>query len=60
MGDISTKSRYFINDWCLGQIVSFYSCNYGENFHRLPRHAHRQRIALWVISPRSILAYNLS
>jgi hypothetical protein len=25
----STKSRYFINDWYLGQIFSLYTCNYG-------------------------------
>jgi hypothetical protein len=29
MGDTSTKSRYFINDWYLGQIFSLYTCNYG-------------------------------
>jgi hypothetical protein len=29
MGDTSTKSRYFINDWYLEQIFSLYSCNYG-------------------------------
>jgi hypothetical protein len=30
MGDTSTKSRYFINDWYLEQIVSFYSCKGGN------------------------------
>jgi hypothetical protein len=25
----STKCRYFINDWYLGQIFSLYTCNYG-------------------------------
>jgi len=29
MGDTSTKSQYFINDWYLGQIFSLYTCNYG-------------------------------
>jgi hypothetical protein len=29
IGDTSTKSRYFINDWYLGQIFSLYTCNYG-------------------------------
>ena len=29
MGDTSTKSRYFINDWYLGQIFSLYTCYYG-------------------------------
>jgi hypothetical protein len=29
MGDTSTKSGYFINDWYLGQIFSLYTCNYG-------------------------------
>ena len=29
MSDTSTKSRYFINDWYLGQIFSLYICNYG-------------------------------
>ena len=29
MGDTSTKSRYFINDWYLEQIFSLYSCIYG-------------------------------
>jgi hypothetical protein len=29
MGDTSTKSRYFINDWYLGQIFLLYACNYG-------------------------------
>ena len=29
MGDTSKKSRYFINDWYLGQIFSLYTCNYG-------------------------------
>jgi hypothetical protein len=29
MGDASTKSWYFINDWYLEQIFSLYSCNYG-------------------------------
>jgi len=29
MGDTSTKSRYFINDWYLGQIFSLNTCNYG-------------------------------
>jgi hypothetical protein len=31
MGDTSTKSRYFINDWYLEQIFSLYTCtcNYG-------------------------------
>jgi hypothetical protein len=24
----STKSRYFINDWYLGQIFSLYTCNW--------------------------------
>jgi hypothetical protein len=27
--EISTKSRYFINDWYLGQIFSLNTCNYG-------------------------------
>jgi len=26
MGDTSTKSRYFINDWYLEQIFSLYTC----------------------------------
>jgi hypothetical protein len=30
MGDTSTKSRYFINDWYLEQIFSLYTCNYGS------------------------------
>jgi hypothetical protein len=64
MGYTSTKSRYFINDWYLGQIFLLYTCNYGfiiftntglkcwsdENFHHWSRHVHRQRIALWIIS----------
>jgi hypothetical protein len=64
MGDTSTKSWYFINDWYLGQIFSLYTCNYGfiylqilvlkcwsdENFHHWSRHTHCQQIALWVIS----------
>jgi hypothetical protein len=29
MGDTSTKSRYFTNDWYLEQIFSLYTCNYG-------------------------------
>ena len=29
MSDTSTKSRYFINDWYLGEMFSFYTCNYG-------------------------------
>jgi hypothetical protein len=29
MGDTSTKSRYFINDWYLGQKFSLFTCNYG-------------------------------
>jgi hypothetical protein len=29
MSDTSTKCRYFINDWYLGQIFSLYTCNYG-------------------------------
>jgi hypothetical protein len=29
MGDTSTKSQYFINDWYLGHIFSLYTCNYG-------------------------------
>jgi hypothetical protein len=29
MGDTSTKSRYFINDWYLEQMFSLHSCNYG-------------------------------
>jgi hypothetical protein len=27
--EIWDKSRYFINDWYLGQIFSLYTCNYG-------------------------------
>ena len=29
MGDISTKSRYFIKNWYLWQLFSLYTCNYG-------------------------------
>jgi hypothetical protein len=37
MGDTSTKSRYFINDWYLGQIFSLYTCNYGVNWKQCSR-----------------------